>query len=71
MASLWLASHAGICGEGWKTSSPKNACMGGYPVGYIHQETWKSSQVKGLHSKVKIAPNLSFYEKVFLFYEKI
>ena len=21
---------AGVCGEGWKTSSPKNACMGGY-----------------------------------------
>ena len=22
-----LASHAGVCGEGWKTSSPKNACV--------------------------------------------
>ena len=21
---------AGVCGEGWKTSSPKNACVGGY-----------------------------------------
>ena len=34
---LYLASHAGVfrgarvsflCGEGWKTSSPKNACVG-------------------------------------------
>ena len=21
---------AGVCGEGWKTSSPKNACVGDY-----------------------------------------
>ena len=22
--------QTGVCGEGWKTSSPKNACVGGY-----------------------------------------
>ena len=44
VAVVYLASHAGIfagarfsslptvCGEGWKTSSPKNACVGGYCV---------------------------------------
>ena len=39
-----VASHAGVfrgvrfsslpCGEGWKTSSPKNACLGGYSQGW-------------------------------------
>ena len=37
---LPVASHAGVfrrvrflCGEAWKTSSPKNACVVGYPTG--------------------------------------
>ena len=34
---------AGVCGDGWKTSSPKNACVGGYPVGggaVVFRKVW-------------------------------
>ena len=36
---------AGICGEGWNMSSPKNACMGGYTVHWINQ-----SLIRGCHN---------------------
>ena len=42
IAACRLASHAGVfrgarfsCGKGWKTSSPKNACVGGYMQAYF------------------------------------
>ena len=36
---------AGICREGWNTSSPKSACMGGYTVHWINQ-----SLIRGCHN---------------------
>ena len=42
-ATYDLASHAGVFRGAWKTSSPKNACVGGYTydLGWI-----KTSQIK-------------------------
>ena len=44
LASLWLASHAGVCWEGWKTSSPKNPAW---------EVTLRDTFIRKLESRVK------------------
>ena len=45
-------SWAGVCGEGWKTSSPKNACVGGY-LNPKRTKTWRfEEKPRDLSSKM-------------------